>query len=221
MSENSKLTLAAKIAKVAAEIGPIEKDGVNSQQKYRFIEYAAVAAEIRKKQAEVGIAIIPRIKSYTRDDIKTSKGGLGFHYLLSMEFEVINTEDENDRLTMDWIGEATDYGDKGINKAITSAVKYFAMRLYNISEKGEEEADNATPAMDDIVNRGPERRTPNRKVEFNEVRSAVATITNVPDLEEYWRSLGNLSDGQAKILQSIFAKRKSELIAPEAEDEPK
>lgn len=39
---------------------------------------------------------------------------------------------------MPWTGEALDYGDKATNKAATSAQKYYLMRQFNISEKGED-----------------------------------------------------------------------------------
>lgn len=216
MAENSNLTLAAKIAKVAAEIGPIEKDGFNNEQRYKFIEYAAVAAQIRKKQAEVGIAIIPQINSYACQQIKTAKGRSGFHYLLDMTFTIVNTDDSSDKQEVKWFGESTDFGDKGINKAITSAVKYFAMRLYNISEKDEKEADQETPEMAEVVQGDQQPSQKTCRVDFNEVRTTVAELDSVTDLEDYWLSLGKLSDGQAKVLQGIFARRKKELQKPEA-----
>lgn len=210
-----KLNLAAKIAKISAELKAMKKGGHNSQQHYNFIEYAAVAAEIRKKQFEVGIAIVPRIEGYSCDQVATSKGGSGFHYVLDMLFEVINTDNPEDRFQVKWLGEATDYGDKGINKAITSAVKYFIMRLYNISEKGEgddefaNEADENSPRAD-LIN--PQRKSSGSfKVDFGKIREDVPRLDTVEELESYWKSLGDVSVAQSKFLQPIFARRKKEL----------
>lgn len=204
-----KLNLAAKIAKISNEIGKIAKSGRNSEQGYAFIEYSVVAAEIRAKQAEVGVAIVPQIEEYTADKVATAKGRIGFHYLLNMTFEVINTDNPEDKIQVKWVGEATDYGDKGVNKAITSAVKYFIMRLYNISEKGEKEADADTPEINEVVDSRTSEKS--YKVDFKEVRETLPEIDSVDGLEDYWKSFGKISDKTAKFLQPMFAKRKAEL----------
>lgn len=205
-----KLNLAAKIAKISAEIGAISKSGRNSEQGYFFIEYAVVAAEIRAKQEEVGIAIVPQIESYTSDEVRTAKGRAGFHYLLSMTFDVINTDNPEDRMQVKWVGEATDYGDKGVNKAITSAVKYFIMRLYNISEKGEKEADAETPEVSEVVST-KETRIMASKIDLNTVKARLDKIDDVAALEDYWRSLGNMTKKQAEFFQQFFARRKEQI----------
>lgn len=208
---DTKLSLAAKIAKIASEIGAINKSGRNSEQGYYFIEYAAVAAEIREKQAEAGVAIVPQIESYTCSEVRTAKGRAGFHYLLTMTFEVINTEDTNDRIQAKWVGEATDYGDKGVNKAITSAVKYFIMRLYNISEKGEKEADEDTPEVSEVVSTTASRATETNRIDLNTVKETLDMIDDVEALEEYWRSLGRMTEKQKALFQKFFAKRKEQI----------
>lgn len=69
-----------------------------------------------------------------------------------------------------------------------------------------------------IETQGPSKKNsqqssaqPQNKVDFAEVRKTLAEIESVEDLEEYWRSLGKLSDNQAKFLQRDFAKRKEEI----------
>lgn len=211
MSEG-KLNLAAKIAKIASEIGAIDKSGRNTQQGYKFIEYAVVAAEIRAKQAEVGVAIVPQIESYTCNEVRTAKGGAGFHYLLNMVFDVVNTDSPDDRMQVKWVGEATDYGDKGVNKAITSAVKYFIMRLYNISEKGEKEADEDTPEVSEVVSTTESVPASNaNRIDLNTVRATLNEIDDIESLEEYWRSLGKMTEKQKTLFQKFFAKRKEQI----------
>lgn len=206
-----KLNLAAKIAKIASEIGAIDKSGRNTQQGYKFIEYAVVAAEIRAKQAEVGVAIVPQIESYTCSEVRTAKGGAGFHYLLNMIFDVVNTDNPEDRMQVKWVGEATDYGDKGVNKAITSAVKYFVMRLYNISEKGEKEADEETPEVNEVVSTTESRASGANRIDLGTVKATLEEIDDVESLEEYWRSLGRMTEKQTAFFQKFFAKRKEQI----------
>ena len=150
MSESkteTKMSLAAKLARIGKEIGRIEKSGTNQQQNYNYIEYGTVAGRIRELFDEYGVIIIPSVKEITVDEITNKYKNAGYHYRLNMEFTIINGDDMSDRLTATWLGESADYGDKGINKAETSGTKYFLMRLFNVSEKGEEEADSKSPEI--------------------------------------------------------------------------
>lgn len=202
---NEKLSLAAKIAKISSEIGVVDKSGRNAQQGYKFIEYAQVAVEVRIIQAKYSVAVIPRVEDYTCDQIKTPKGGIGFHYILKMVFKVINADNSDDFMEVNWLGEATDYGDKGINKAETSALKYFLMRLYNISEKNEKEADAETLEAVDIQK--------NEKIDFKfltKVRGRLPLLNSVEDLEAYWKEL-KLSSKYQSLLKKDFARRKEEI----------
>lgn len=139
------MSLAAKIAKIGKEIGTVKKTGKNSQQNYSYIEYAEVAGRIRELFDEYGVIIVPNVDEYSVDVISNSKGGKGYHYNLKMSFTVINADDPEDKIVATWFSESADYGDKGINKAETSGTKYFLMRLFNISEKGEKESDAESP----------------------------------------------------------------------------
>lgn len=215
--------LSAKIAAIAKEIGAIAKDGKNEQQGYAFIEYAQVAAKARELQAKHGIAIVPTIKSYESTEVRNKYGNIGYHYLIKLNFTVVNVDDQNDQIVVDWIGEATDFGDKGINKAITSGAKYFMMRLYNISEKGEKEADNITP--DPIVDKtsAPKPASKShskRKVDWekvNEIKAMVKEFDDIKALQGYWKEL-KLSEEYVKILKPCFSVRKKELM-PDEESE--
>lgn len=142
-----KLSLAAKLARIGKEIGKVEKSGKNQQQNYNYIEYAVVAGRIRELLDEYGVIVIPSVENIKADEITNKYGNSGYHYTLTMKFTIINGDDMTDRLEATWAGESADYGDKGINKAETSGTKYFLMRLFNVSEKGEEEADAKSPEM--------------------------------------------------------------------------
>ena len=110
---------------------------------------------------------------------------------------------------MGWLGESADYGDKGVNKAETSGTKYFLMRLFNISEKGEEEADSKTPEITETkaVEYKPSE---NNRVNFVEVREKLTGINSLDELTKYWESL-HLTEAQAKVLKTDFATKKIKL----------
>lgn len=151
MASNDKKTLAAKLARIGKEIGTVDKSGRNTQQNYNYIEYGVVAGRIRELFDTYGVIIIPSVDEYQADEITNKYGNRGYHYTLKMSFKIINGDDANDTITATWLGESADYGDKGINKAETSGTKYFLMRLFNVSEKGEEEADSKSPEIENIT----------------------------------------------------------------------
>lgn len=144
-TKENTMTLAAKLAAIGKEIGAVDKSGRNEQQKYAYIEYGVVAGRIRELFDKYRIIIVPNVESVQQDEITNKFGGKGYHYLLTMTFTLINGDDNDDREIASWMGEASDYGDKGINKAETAGTKYFLMRLFNVSEKGDEDADKQTP----------------------------------------------------------------------------
>lgn len=215
MSE-SKTTLAAKIAAISKDLGAIKKGGHNKEQKYDFIEYAAVSGKIRELLDKHGVAIVPTVTDYERDQVTSSYGKVGYHYTLKMKFTVINADDQQDRIESEWLGESTDYGDKGVNKAETSGTKYFYMRLFNISEKGD--SDNETDSQDNSseeskpVEKKKEYKTDPR-LDFNAIRETAGAIDDLDSLQAYWNELAELkpSKGAIPYIKEIFSKRKAEL----------
>lgn len=150
----SSLSLVSKLAAIGKAVGVMEKDGKNAQQGYAFIEYAAIAGKIRDLFAEYGVIVFPEVINREKDVVRSSSGSVGYHYNLDMRFTALNGDDRDDKIVALWQGEATDYGDKGINKAETSGTKYFIMRLLNISEKGDDNDSNTPP------NQAPDKATP-------------------------------------------------------------
>lgn len=148
--DTKSLNLYQKLAHITGEIGTIKKGGRNVEQGYAFIEYAAVAGELRGLFAKYGIVIVPRMQRASKQERTTilSKAGKGgFHVLIDFYFDVINADKPEEHFIVQWTGEAADYGDKATNKAATSALKYYLMRQFNVSEKGEQDADSSTPEI--------------------------------------------------------------------------
>lgn len=145
-SDVRSLNIYQKLAEITGKIGVIDKGGKNTEQNYAFIEYAAVAGKLRTLFAEYGVLIIPRMPKsadHQREEITTKYGNKGVAILIDFTFEIVNADKPDDKFDVTWTGEAADYGDKGTNKAATSALKYYLMRQFNISEKGEDNDEHA------------------------------------------------------------------------------
>lgn len=205
---SSNKTLAARIAAISKEIGAIAKSGKNTQQHYDFIEYAVVSGKMRDLLDKHGVAIIPSVTDYEKEIVESRNGAAGFHYVIRMHFTAINADDSADRIEADWLGEASDYGDKAINKAETSGVKYFYMRLLNISEKGEQEADASTPEM--VVAKSEVRKN---ELDFDTIREELDMLDGIEDVVRYYNRLGKhkQSPAQKKYIDGMFAAKKKQL----------
>lgn len=210
------LSLAAKIAAISKDLGAIKKGGHNKEQHYDFIEYAAVSGKIRELLDKHGVAIIPKVVDYERDDVKSGSGKTGYHYTLKMHFTVINADFPDEVIESDWLGESTDWGDKGVNKAETSGTKYFYMRLFNISEKGD--ADNETDAQDNSAKESKPAPKKNEfksdpRLDFSTIRETVAAIDDTESLTAYFREVMGLkpSAKSQQYIIKIFQERRAEL----------
>jgi hypothetical protein len=141
----ASMNLWQKLAAITGEVGSIAKDGKNREQGYAFIEYGAVAGALRTLFGKYHVMCIPTMGERHEDVITTARGGKGYHVLIDFTFTFINGDKPEEKQEIRWTGEATDYGDKATNKAATSALKYCLMRTFNVSEKGELDADATTP----------------------------------------------------------------------------
>lgn len=213
MSETKK-TLAARIAAISKDLGAIQKGGHNREQHYDFIEYAAVSGKIRELLDKHGVAIIPSVTSYERDDVKSKNGATGYHYTLQMHFTAINADDPQDKLEADWMGESTDWGDKGINKAETSGTKYFYMRLFNISEKSDADNDpDATSGSSKESTPAKSQTKSGLRIDFSTIRETCDTIDDEESLKAYYEELKsqNPTPSQLGAINKIISKRKAQL----------
>lgn len=209
METNNIESLTAKIAHISAKVGKIEKSGTSGGygESFNYIEYGVVAGKLRDLLDEYKVIIYPEIKSYECQEITSQKGKAGYHYILSMHFTISNGEKLDDKMECDWLGEATDYGDKGVNKAITAATKYFIMRLLQVSEKGDEDPDSTTP---EPHKESKEPKKTNVRLDFDRIREECEDLSK-PDLVKKFAAVKNYakySDKQknaiCKIIQEVM-----------------
>lgn len=141
--------LFARIAKVAAAVGAVEKDRTHPQN-YKYISSNAVMGHLVKAMADNGVAVIPRI---LKREIITETDGFQ-RWLIDYQF-IIGDADGN-TIIVDWVGEAplkasgknnTQYSDdKSLGKAHTYAHKYFLMKLFLVSDVETDDLDENVPA---------------------------------------------------------------------------
>ena len=133
MSENGKVTLAAKLAKARSAVQGIEKKGRNQKQGYDYVRAEDVVREAERVLGEQGVLVLPGISAITEERVKTAKGGEALLIRVDLDYEVIDSA-SGEAISKPWVGYGYDApGDKAIYKAITGAGKYFLAALLGIS----------------------------------------------------------------------------------------
>lgn len=209
-----KLSLASKLAAIGNEIGTIAKSGRNSQQNYDFIEYAAVSGKLRNLLDKYKISIIPQVEDYEVSEVQNPAKKVGYHYTLRMSFLIKDGESDAE-IERKWLSEAIDYGDKSVNKAATAGTKYFYMRLFNISEKGEKEADQEAPEVAKTETSSTNHSSSSKRgVSFDEIREKIKNMEK-PELEELKAKImaTNMSPKQEAAVKAIFKQREDVIMA--------
>ena len=127
-----------KLDAVRKAVAYLQKDATVTG--YKAITHDFVTSAVRPEMIKHGIVTIPRQVSYEiRDTGKTTKGGVPFMAYIGMyEFDFVNIENPEDKVTVSVGAMSEDTADKGSGGAISYAMKYALLKVFNI-ETGESE----------------------------------------------------------------------------------
>jgi len=133
-----------KVAKVMATIDHVPKNGRNDYHKYDYSTDDDVMQSVRPAMAEHNLIALPSVKDRTIERVSTGKkeGDYQLHTILKLEITLIDG-DSGQSKTMIWEGEAQDGQDKGLYKAMTSAIKYWALKTFLLSADTDVETHDA------------------------------------------------------------------------------
>jgi hypothetical protein len=135
--------LATRLARVMGAIHGVKKDGRNDFHKYDYATSDAVLFEVRKALSLEGVCFMCGVDEVMRDE-RAAKNGVQFHITLKLAM-AFHCGETGESLTTTWYSEATDTGDKAINKAQTAGVKYFLLKAFLIPTSDEPDADAVSP----------------------------------------------------------------------------
>lgn len=154
MTEQPK-TLAEKLVAALKDIGPIAKNGKNITQHYDFQKESEIKAAVRKVEAKYGFIIIPHFGSPERYERTTRKGSVMNFYDIMGHFTIT---DGNETLEGTMPGTGSDTGDKAVQKACTSAQKYFYKELFNITDQDDDpDTTDSYPEGGYVASNAPHR----------------------------------------------------------------
>lgn len=136
---SDKPRLAARLATCIKLVHGIGKDGKNENQGYNFVREVDVMARVRGVLADNGVIVVPRVARVEFRSVPTKSGQASLTDV-HMVFAVMTT-DTDEVFECPWYGCGADTTDKGGNKAITSAEKYFLLKLLKIPTEADPDAD--------------------------------------------------------------------------------
>lgn len=135
------LNLLQRINEVRKALPYIQKDA-RVDGKYSAVTHDAVTAMVRPLLIEHGIVSWPNLVSST--SCPREEGSKQFRHEATYDFTFANIEDPKDCLVIRIIGHAMDNADKAPGKALSYAMKYALLKLFNI-ETGEDEESRFNP----------------------------------------------------------------------------
>lgn len=136
-----KRPIIAKLAKIMANLPTIEPKGYNKHFGYPFIKDTQISGALRPRMAQEGLMLIPDVVSEEQIEIPT-KNGKSYLTKLKVNFTLIDAE-SGDSISGHGIGYGDDAGDKGANKALTAAEKYWLMKTFQIGGEDLEDDEQA------------------------------------------------------------------------------
>ena len=128
-AEEPKRNLRQKLLAIAAAVGRLPKSGYNQHFRYNYVLESDVLQAVRDAAIKEGVVI--RVDDMRlMDSRETSRGNRIVQLLVCFRIE---DADSADVIDIPWFAEALDNEDKGIQKAVTSAYKYFLLKTFFVS----------------------------------------------------------------------------------------
>lgn len=171
--ELAKRPVIVKLARIMAGLPELKPEGENKHFGYSYIKDTQVSGALRKRLADERLMIIPDVISEEWVETETARGGTSWVTKMHIRFTVIDG-DSGDETTGSGFGYGDDSGDKGANKAFTSALKYWLLKLFQI---GGEDLEN-DPRADERAG-GRQSGDPATQAASGTVNVEAANITGV------------------------------------------
>ena len=147
------MEIISRLSKIMAEVGPIVKNRMNTQQGYQYRGIDDLYNSLNKLLAKHEVVTIPKVIVDETQVYQSDKGRNIFHRRIQVEYTVMASDGSS--IVSVIPADAMDYSDKAIYKALSGAHKYLLFQLFCVpTEEAEPESDhievgNASPPPSD------------------------------------------------------------------------
>jgi hypothetical protein len=137
--------IASKMAAVLADTQPVEKNGMNQQQGFKFRSIDDTVASVRKALIKHNVAIVPDVVNSEKSTYQTKSGAVMNVSDVLVNYSFIAEDGSSVVATM--AGQASDSGDKAVSKALSMAFKYLCFQTFLCGTDGDPDAEVAPEAV--------------------------------------------------------------------------
>ena len=137
--------IASKMAAVLADTQPVEKNGMNQQQGFKFRSIDDTVASVRKALIKHNVAIVPEVVNVEKSTYQTKSGAVMNVSDVLVNYSFIAEDGSLVVATM--AGQASDSGDKAVSKALSMAFKYLCFQTFLCGTDGDPDAEVAPEAV--------------------------------------------------------------------------
>ena len=138
-----------KMASILKETKAITKSEKNQQQGFRFRGIDNVMNELHELFAKNDVFILQEVQGFTTENRPTKSGGTNTFTRATIRFRYMTTDGSYVETVN--VGEAMDSGDKGMNKAMSIALKYSLLQMFLIPTEEQKDPDSTTPEETDYL----------------------------------------------------------------------
>jgi hypothetical protein len=131
-----------KLAHILRTMPEMKPEGKNPHFRYQYWSTDQVTGFFRARFGELGLALMVDVEEINILEGKTAKGGSTWLTTLKVRFTITDSE-TGETVSGCGVGQGDDPGDKGANKAMTGALKYWLMKV-GLMGGEDPEADEAT-----------------------------------------------------------------------------
>lgn len=128
---------------ILKETKAITKSEKNQQQGFKFRGIDNVMNELHEIFSRNEVFILQEVKDFTTENRPTKSGGTNTFTRATVTFRYMTTDGSFVETTN--VGEAMDSGDKGMNKAMSIALKYSLLQMFLIPTEEQKDPDATTP----------------------------------------------------------------------------
>lgn len=186
----SEQLIYVKIANILKETRAISKTEKNQQQGFKFRGIDNVMNELHELFSKNDVFILQEVQCFTTENRPTKSGGTNTFTRATIKFRYMTTDGSFVETTN--VGEAMDSGDKGMNKAMSIALKYSLLQMFLIPTEEAKDPDATTPEDTDYLGLALQ--------EINAAQS-IQTLTGI--FNNY-----NTLQGNAKFMSALSSKKK-------------
>lgn len=223
MGENSETgKIYEQLCAVMAEIEAVSKNKTNTQQNYKYRSIDDVYNMIQPIFGKNKVFILPKVSNIKEEERQSKSGGTLFYTTLEMEYTFYTADGSS--LTTIATGKSMDSGDKSLDKAKSSAMKYLLLQMFLIPTEEDKDTEMASPEVKPKEKIKEEPTLPESPVNnpLKTVEEVVAgfkkrinEIDNVFELKgwgtKHSKEIKALPAEQYQEIRTLYAKRESAL----------